>query len=170
MIKWIEYDKNSKSIESHVLRFVTDGKSIYKADHAHRAYGYAWADDRGILSNITHWSEMNLPQAPETTEILNEAKADKGILTEEELLQLQTLEQMLEDDECNIANDERANLIWLMTDFKRSRTAEANYLSANAELSFKNMKYNLAIEEVKKHVASDGFIVSILNKALEELK
>ena len=66
MIEWIEYDMNSRKIESHVDHLITDGRNVWVAQHAkykHRE-GYGWHDGREPLSlPVTHWAKINLPNA-----------------------------------------------------------------------------------------------------------
>lgn len=71
MINWIEYDLNSREIESHVTCLVTDGKSVVLAQHAKNLdrEGYGWYQNNGgyRFNGVTHWSPINLP-GEETTE------------------------------------------------------------------------------------------------------
>jgi len=65
MIDWIEYDRHSRDIESHVEHLVTDGNRVLIAQHAKRidANGYGWFINGGYsLRQVTHWAKINLPR------------------------------------------------------------------------------------------------------------
>lgn len=63
MIEWIEYDKNSREIESHVDHLVTNGIIVVAAQHVHlgSGYGYGWKCHSIVLEWVTHWAKINLP-------------------------------------------------------------------------------------------------------------
>lgn len=64
MIEWIEYDKHSRDIESHVTCLVTDGSVVKLAQHAKLldGGGYGWHILGGYRFNgVTHWAKVNLP-------------------------------------------------------------------------------------------------------------
>ncbi|WP_028609205.1 hypothetical protein [Paenibacillus harenae] len=66
MIEWIEYDSNSREIESHKDHLITDGRHVWIAHHAKllNATGYGWHDrytGKPLLLPVTHLSKINLP-------------------------------------------------------------------------------------------------------------
>jgi hypothetical protein len=64
VIEWIEYDSRSREIESHVDHLITDGRTVWIAQHAKRinSEGYGWHEDREPLNlPVTHWARINLP-------------------------------------------------------------------------------------------------------------
>ena len=66
MIEWIEYDRDSRAIESHVNHLITDGLHVWIAQHAKFVNydGYGWHEDRKPLNfkvPVTHWAKLNLP-------------------------------------------------------------------------------------------------------------
>lgn len=66
MINWIKYDNDSRSIESHVTRLITDGREIYTGFHASTPNGYKWFVGNNVtIAGITHYAEINMPQALE---------------------------------------------------------------------------------------------------------
>jgi hypothetical protein len=47
-IEWIKYDRNSRSIESHVNHVISDGRSVRVAQHAKnlKSEGYGWHEGK----------------------------------------------------------------------------------------------------------------------------
>lgn len=64
MIEWIEYDPNSRDIESHVTHLITDGQTVQTAQHAKylNKEGYGWHIGMYPFHfSATHWARINLP-------------------------------------------------------------------------------------------------------------
>ena len=64
-MEWKMYNKNDRTIESHVRHLVTDGKRIEIAEHARRIgeAGYTWFVLGGHLAmDVTHWMAIELPK------------------------------------------------------------------------------------------------------------
>lgn len=141
---------------------------------------YPRADKDGLLSTAdldevmedleNDWQKLvnvksvDLPQAFETTEILNEVKADKGlILTEEEL----TL------NEKALKNSARAGAMYatdhnLIEDIIDSHR---ELFKANASLSFEKMKLREIVVLANNLIPSENTLwTSTLKSILEELK
>ncbi|MCP3810053.1 hypothetical protein NLX78_22800 [Paenibacillus sp. Lou8.1] len=77
MIQWIKYDPKDRSIESHVDYLVTCGMTLQIAQHAHLGSGeYGWLIQYNHQINVTHYSEINMPEAIETNEQPSEAAAE----------------------------------------------------------------------------------------------
>ncbi|WP_339197824.1 hypothetical protein MKY95_07510 [Paenibacillus sp. FSL P4-0176] len=70
MIEWRKYQKNDRSIQSHVPHLITNGIGVVMAFHASNPkHGYTWykcTSDTGYdqlvdMPVVTHYAVINLP-------------------------------------------------------------------------------------------------------------
>lgn len=67
MIEWRKYERNDRSIPSHVDHIVTNGHRTLIAQHASvpGAGKYSWMINESLISWVTHWAPINLPERGE---------------------------------------------------------------------------------------------------------
>lgn len=64
MIEWKKYDPYDRGVESHINHLVTNGHRVLIAQHASKVgtNKYEWKCGTSILTWVTHYAEINLPQ------------------------------------------------------------------------------------------------------------
>ncbi|CAM4274717.1 hypothetical protein [Paenibacillus xylanexedens] len=72
MIDWREFDKNDRSINSHIDHLVTDGQTIDVGFFAHSPTGYRWFKrtvsvpwGEAMMMNVTHFAPFTFPNVKE---------------------------------------------------------------------------------------------------------